>query len=86
MDPPEDQPKALASMKALHKRKGNLGGVPLVLTKSPRLNESPSQKEGKYARFMRRTYPCHRLNESPSKKEGKCLSLNGAKHMIFPPQ
>ena len=42
-----------ASMKALPKRKGNFStGLVLVGTNSLRLNESPSQKEGKFGRFV----------------------------------
>ena len=37
----------------------------------PRLNESPSQKEGKCASCTARRSMSSRLNESPSKKEGK---------------
>ena len=37
-----------------------------------RLNESPSEKEGKYQYQHRPAPACHCLNESPSEKEGKC--------------
>ena len=40
--------------------------------KVTRLNESPSQKEGKYlAKKLRKYCRCCSLNESPSQKEGK---------------
>lgn len=38
-----------ASMKALHKRKGNLPLVPLTLKMPTYLDESPSKQEGKFA-------------------------------------
>ena len=58
-----------ASMKALPKRKGNPAH-----RRAPgpghRLNESPSQKEGKSVKPMH-TLIVGGLNESPSQKEGK---------------
>ena len=40
--------------------------------KVTRLNESPSQNEGKYlAKKLRKYCRCCSLNESPSQKEGK---------------
>ena len=41
------------------------------------LNESPSEKEGKYGARERETSSLVRLNESPSEKEGKFLFLCG---------
>ena len=60
-----------ASMKALPKRKGNGcagggGGCRLE-----RLNESPSEKEGKFHGSTSTMSIVKRLNESPSEKEGK---------------
>ena len=37
-----------------------------------RLNESPSQKEGKYLTVAEAAALARGLNESPSQKEGKC--------------
>ena len=58
-------------MKVPPKRKGNLKDFLEMLILSLSLNESPSEKEGKY--FFSR--PGHgkifTLNESPSEKEGK---------------
>ena len=58
-------------MKVPPKRKGN-NCVPAGRRLRPvGLNESPSEKEGKYE-FIRRNQIClRRLNESPSEKEGK---------------
>ena len=38
------------------------------------LNESPSEKEGKYRHPKKRTIDMSALNESPSEKEGKYQS------------
>ena len=64
-----------ASMKALPKRKGNGcagggGGCRLE-----RLNESPSEKEGKFHGSTSTMSIVKRLNESPSEKEGKWRGL-----------
>ena len=45
------------------------------------LNESPSQKEGKFHAQTLRGRLRKRLNESPSQKEGKWNQLSGA---VFP--
>ena len=62
----------LASMKALPKRKGNaVKGFPFR-GRFISLNESPSEKEGKFRRRVSAATPPPRcLNESPSEKEGK---------------
>ena len=59
-------------MKVPPKRKGN-ALVTTSITKNPkRLNESPSQKEGKFRDFhTHAALAIHSLNESPSQKEGK---------------
>ena len=44
---------------------------------SPSLNESPSQKEGKFRLFAANLSTTATLNESPSQKEGKSLSVVG---------
>ena len=43
-----DNRRVRASMKALPKRKGNLGALARVRSNFASLNESPSKKEGKY--------------------------------------
>ena len=58
-------------MKAPPKRKGNSYRhlpVPGLLL---RLNESPSEKEGKFRILQGRGWHVQGLNESPSEKEGK---------------
>ena len=60
----------LASMKALPKRKGNIGYRLDPMCKLC-LNESPSQKEGKLGSWSRSRAAPYCLNESPSQKEGK---------------
>ena len=47
------------------------------------LNESPSEKEGKYTRRTSGGTPTGSLNESPSEKEGKC---RGAAGLLDPPR
>ena len=63
------------SMKVPPKRKGNANAVTgNGLTVAP-LNESPSEKEGKYADGgSAQDGTLNTLNESPSEKEGKCGS------------
>ena len=60
-----------ASMKALPKRKGNAGLVEPSQAYRGGLNESPSEKEGKWMCRRRGGCRLERLNESPSEKEGK---------------
>ena len=64
--------RIFASMKVPPKRKGNVQ-LYYGARKLSRLNESPSEKEGKSRASLSRVLisPC--LNESPSEKEGKCL-------------
>ena len=58
-------------MKVPPKRKGNFVQV-IVYLLSGDLNESPSEKEGKFGeQVMSQLMPAN-LNESPSEKEGKC--------------
>ena len=45
----------------------------------PSLNESPSEKEGKYLTQPYRVLGTHRLNESPSEKEGKLMRVRFAR-------
>ena len=48
------------------------------------LNESPSEKEGKFHGGGIRAYRCiWRLNESPSEKEGKFLACIAHLHMFI---
>ena len=58
-------------MKALPKRKGNLWLVLVPRVSVNRLNESPSEKEGKSNTVQFTTAISFSLNESPSEKEGK---------------
>ena len=59
-------------MKVPPKRKGNSVIIVPGVAVSP-LNESPSEKEGKYALEKTANEELDKaLNESPSEKEGKC--------------
>ena len=58
------------SMKVPPKRKGNAGGAN-CRTFTHTLNESPSEKEGKFTAPVVRVRCAAALNESPSEKEGK---------------
>ena len=59
-------------MKVPPKRKGNLlAGLPVSPGFADTLNESPSEKEGKYATPAPYIPKPKSLNESPSEKEGK---------------
>ncbi len=67
-----------ASMKALPKRKGNFINLSRSNTGTLSLNESPSEKEGKYGLLFTEDHAeawC--LNESPSEKEGKLTTSEG---------
>ena len=57
-------------MKVPPKRKGKLAVAANSQVRAA-LNESPSEKEGKFAQRLRETVAA--LNESPSEKEGKRL-------------
>ncbi len=71
-------------MKVPPKRKGNTTGVRTGFTPGT-LNESPSEKEGKYKRQSFTVSRGNTLNESPSEKEGK--SRRHALHdVIIAPQ
>ena len=63
-------------MKALPKRKGNpnLRGDGLCFNRG--LNESPSEKEGKYWYLSAEVVSHMSLNESPSEKEGKLVRVS----------
>ena len=69
-------------MKALPKRKGNIGRT-LTLLQHLRLNESPSQKEGKFFHWSADGPLTLSLNESPSQKEGKWVFSSPSLHYIF---
>ena len=58
-------------MKVPPKRKGNPHPETHSRTDHLSLNESPSEKEGKYPASITRTGWAFSLNESPSEKEGK---------------
>ena len=72
-------------MKALPKRKGNWSRSSQTGGRVFRLNESPSEKEGKSIRFQNaRLIASTGLNESPSEKEGKFHNLLCHVHSIQP--
>ena len=48
------------------------------------LNESPSEKEGKFPFTPRAGMPLVALNESPSEKEGKFIQRRTVALMVFP--
>ena len=58
-------------MKVPPKRKGNATPAPSRLRVPGTLNESPSEKEGKWSHFVQIPVCTSALNESPSEKEGK---------------
>ncbi len=62
------------SMKVPPKRKGNTD-LHLMLRGIQALNESPSEKEGKWFCWMSRASTECTLNESPSEKEGKFVKV-----------
>ena len=67
-------------MKAPPKRKGNLRWLVRACSANLTLNESPSEKEGKFPGNRLPSLKSQGLNESPSEKEGKCspqLILHG---------
>ena len=66
-----DERALTASMKVPPKRKGNLIAKCEKIAAAIRLNESPSQKEGKSLTLRSASYASWSLNESPSQKEGK---------------
>ena len=59
-------------MKVPPKRKGNFQGAVFRFHPLSPLNESPSEKEGKFALNLDAVFKKRTLNESPSEKEGKC--------------
>ena len=72
-------------MKVPPKRKGNSPYYVDSAAGFSGLNESPSEKEGKYL-FIKSEYPLreHSLNESPSEKEGKFFSGFGTNVSVRP--
>ena len=67
--------RSLASMKALPKRKGNDLKKHSAAPDPAGLNESPSEKEGKFIFGVIVGFFVWCLNESPSEKEGKSGEL-----------
>ena len=59
-----------ASMKALPRRKGNALAQGLITQTPRRLNESPSQKEGKYFCFHRHAHSVDASMKAPPKRKG----------------
>ena len=76
---------AVASMKVPPKRKGNTDEDRVTVYLAG-LNESPSEKEGKWSSC--RPQPPHHtgLNESPSEKEGKFARMGRAFNTSLVPQ
>ena len=72
-----DSPNHGPSMKVPPKRKGNFVLDVLDGKKVLPLNESPSEKEGKWLSYSSIRLLLTTLNESPSEKEGKCLKSRG---------
>ena len=58
------------SMKALPRRKGNALAQGLITQTPRRLNESPSQKEGKYFCFHRHAHSVDASMKAPPKRKG----------------
>ena len=58
-------------MKVPPKRKGNSVSGRGTPSRPPTLNESPSEKEGKFFEPIENLLKGAALNESPSEKEGK---------------
>ena len=73
-------------MKVPPKRKGNLRCFRQDSQHRRRLNESPSEKEGKFGSEGAMRQSCGRLNESPSEKEGKSRRLSSPHLGIYMPQ
>ena len=65
-----DSPNHGASMKVPPKRKGNVYSSVSPAASPTSLNESPSEKEGKF-HLLAQSVHDEGLNESPSEKEGK---------------
>ena len=59
-----------ASMKAPPKRKGNAKGVAGSRAGSASLNESPSEKEGKYRYLQEQAQPLCASMKAPPKRKG----------------
>ena len=71
-------------MKAPPKRKGNPKANGDLRTKWGPLNESPSEKEGKWNDVSPAVLPEPALNESPSEKEGKFRLVSQCEHLPYP--
>ena len=71
-------------MKAPPKRKGNQGAGRESTTLFVALNESPSEKEGKFVQIQMVSFDAVPLNESPSEKEGKSHPSTGHGHRQHP--
>ena len=72
-------------MKVPPKRKGNLANALDPFTFYQALNESPSEKEGKYRHYRQGRFEGFLpLNESPSEKEGKYKAALGCGAAVVP--
>ena len=78
-------PRCSPSMKVPPKRKGNK--LPAAPRRRGRpLNESPSEKEGKFSnQAIDQLVPGHPSMKVPPKKEGKCSSACKMRHAPLPP-
>ena len=72
----------LPSMKVPPKRKGNFRAR-AAAANLPSLNESPSEKEGKFGTYAPRKTQKPSLNESPSEKEGKSETICPDDELFF---
>ena len=71
-------------MKVPPKRKGNLRWLVRACSANLTLNESPSEKEGKYERHSDMPPLRGTLNESPSEKEGKSQRMERERLEVEP--
>ena len=71
-------------MKVPPKRKGNSFSSFWWFAQPQTLNESPSEKEGKFYVFRGGSVEVEALNESPSEKEGKFCKLAHAENCRAP--
>ena len=83
--PTSTRPALFPSMKVPPKRKGN-ATIHRAQGATVALNESPSEKEGKFLTAGGYRTCAHSLNESPSEKEGKCAAIEQPPYRKYIPQ
>ena len=71
-------------MKVPPKRKGNCASRRVGSSPTGPLNESPSEKEGKFQNGVGCLDKLLSLNESPSEKEGKSFRAAGSEPQNYP--